>query len=202
MGMVKDMDCLTPRLLNIIFFVFSALIALAFLMKNQVAQIANPLTLSVAYLGIILLERYTIFKLKSYIRVVLIVTFLSHSLFGEYFRAYYTTGWFDNGLHLFGSFSFALFSYELLSTFISISSSKPKTLTFLLVSLLGICLGTFFELIEFSLDQLLHEHNQFGLIDTDLDLVFDVIGSLLAGLFVVKKNLLKELCGTLRRLLS
>ena len=76
----------------------------------------------------------------------------------------------------------------MLNSFIMLRSSRPAVFTFILISLIGISLGTFFELIEFSLDSLFNEHNQLGLIDTDLDLVFDCIGSFLAGGFLLAKD--------------
>lgn len=178
----------TPFLINSIYFISNMFVALGFLLKGQSTKIANPAATSLFYLGIILLEHFTSFKLKNYIRLLLIFTLTSHSLFGEYFRAYYRTEFFDNALHFLGSFSFALLAYELLQSFFTMRSNHPTTLTVILVSALGISLGIFFELIEFSLDLLLKENNQNGLFDTNLDLVFDVIGSFSAGLFLVVKD--------------
>ena len=172
-------------LLNSSCFITNLLIAMGFLSKGQPEQIANPAATSFFYLGVILLERFSPFKLKNYLRGLLILTLISHSLIGEYYRAYYTTVYFDSALHFAGAFTFALFAYELLTTFVKIRSSHPSLFAFMLISLLGICLGTFFELIEFSLDVLFKVNTQFGLIDTDLDLLFDVFGSFLAGLFIV-----------------
>lgn len=169
------------KILNYSFFILNALVSLGFLTKVHPNLIANTVATTLFFAGIMLVEKFTSFRLKNYIRLMLLITLISHSLLGEYFQLYYTTGYFDNALHLFGSLSFALFTYELISSFMLIQSSRPILLTFILVSLLGICLGTLFELIEFTLDQLLKERNQFGLVDTDLDLLFDVLGSLLAG---------------------
>lgn len=175
-------------LLNIIFFSANTVVAIGFIAQGRMSQIANPAAASLFYLGIIILESYTWFKLKNYIRVLLIVTLTSHSLIGELLRAYYYTAWFDNSLHMFGSFTFAILSFEILTAFLRIKSSKPVMLTFVLVSLLGIAIGTLFELIEFSLDRLLSERNQFGLIDTDLDLAYDLLGSLISGIFLALKD--------------
>lgn len=174
-------------LLNSSYFLINLLIALGFLFKGPVNQIANPITTSLFYLGVMLLERFSAFKLKYYLRGLVLLTLVGHSLIGEYYRAYYTTAYFDNLLHFAGTFAFALLSYEILNSFIKIRSSHPALLAFILTALLGICLGTLFELLEFSLDQLFKEHNQFGLMDTDLDLLYDVLGSSMAGLFMVKE---------------
>lgn len=172
-------------LLNSSYFLINLLIAVGFLFKGQPTLIANPIATSLFYLGVILLERFSTFKLTYYIRGLVLLTLVGHSLLGEYYRAYYTTTYFDNILHFVGAFTFALFAFELLNTFIKIRSSHPALLTFMLITLLGICLGTFFELLEFLLDQLLHERNQFGLFDTNMDLVFDALGACFAGIFIV-----------------
>ncbi|MHB8984231.1 MAG: hypothetical protein ACYC4E_02630 [Carboxydocellales bacterium] len=136
----------TARALNCFFFITNFLIAIAFLLNGTSQGAANPIVTSIFYLGVVLLEKFSLFKLKNYIRVLLILTMTSHSLLGEYFRAYYQTAFFDNALHLIGSFSFALFAYELLRVFVKMQSSQPELFTFILVSLLGTTLGTFFEL--------------------------------------------------------
>lgn len=177
-----------PFALNIAFYTTNFFIALGFILKGSFNQIANPISTSLFFLLLLLLDRYTKFELNGLTRVLVMITLISHSLFGEYLRAYYTTGYFDNLLHFFGTFSFALLSYEVFLTFIKVRSSLPALFIILLVSFLGISLGTFFELLEFALDRLLHERNQFGLIDTDLDLLFDVVGAFCAGIFIAIKN--------------
>jgi len=49
------------------------------------------------------------------------------------------------------------------------------------VTTLGITLGVFLEILEFVLDIIRKKNNQRGLLDTDFDLVYDVIGAILAG---------------------
>ena len=175
----------TARILNLGFFLIQFLITIGFILKQQFDYIFNPLITSLFYLGVILLERFTTFKLKNYIRILLIITLSSHNLIGEYYNAYNKVPFFDNALHLFGIFSFSLFVYTLLVSTIDIKASRPMLLTFILVILLGIAMGTIFELMEFALDQFTNENNQRDLTDTDLDLLFDLIGALLAGIFVV-----------------
>jgi len=75
-----------------------------------------------------------------------------------------------------------LAAYNLMTTFIRIQSSHPGLFIFLIVTAIGISLGTIFELLEFILDLILKEKNQFGLIDTDWDLFYDLIGALFAGI--------------------
>lgn len=182
------MNCRRARLINILFFISNFGVALGFLIKGQFPKIANPAVITIFYIGVILLERFTTFKLKNYIRVLLYITLTGHSLVGEYFGAYYSTAFFDNALHFLGSFSFALFAYDLMNSFIKVRSSHPALFIFIIVSIFGISLGTIFELLEFFLDLSFKEKNQFGLIDTDWDLFYDVIGSFFAGIFIVLKD--------------
>lgn len=188
-GIDAEMLNNTTRFLNSIYFFSNFLIAAGFLIDKRAPQIANPVITTLFYLGLIYLEKRTSFKLNNYIRLLLIATLISHSFVGEYLRLYYTTAYFDKALHSFGSFSFALLAFELLNSFLVIFSSRPPVLIFILVSLAGVTIGTLFEIMEFSLDRLLGEKNQFGLIDTDLDLLFDLLGSLCAGIFLAVKNL-------------
>ena len=44
-------------------------------------------------------------------------------------------------------------------------------------------MGVVFEIIEFTHDSLLKTKKQKGLIDTDFDLISDVIGAIIAGVF-------------------
>lgn len=177
----------TTRLLNIFYFAVNIFTAAAFLAGGQPRQVANPVAATCFYVGLVLLEKHTRFKLKNQLRILLIMTLISHSLIGEYLRAYYDTAFFDNFLHFFGTFTFALLAFELLETFVRIQSSPQKIFAFILVTSLGISLGTLFELLEFSLDILFKQHNQFGPVDTNLDLIFDTLGSILAGVLTAFK---------------
>lgn len=186
------MDNKMAKLLNCLYFLLQIIIALGFVLKHEYGYLSNPALTSFVYLGILGLERYTAFKLKNFVRVLLIITLTSHNLFGEYFNAYNTTPFFDNALHLFGIFSFSIFGYALLTSAIRIESPKPLVLTFILAILLGISMGAVFELLEFALDILSAQHNQHSLRDTDLDLFYDAIGALSAGIFILLTNPLQS----------
>ena len=173
-------------ILNYIFFLAQLLIAVGFIAKRQYIFIFSPGTTSLVYVGIVLTEKFSTFRLNNFTRALLIITITSHDFFGEYLNFYTNVTYFDKFLHMFGAFSFALVAFELLSHFINISTSKPKLLTFIIVLLLGISLGTIFELQEFLLDIITKGRNQGGLIDTDVDMFHNLIGSVLAGLFQVR----------------
>lgn len=181
------------HLLNILYLILTILISIGFILDKRFDYLFNPAITSLFYLLLLLLERFSSFKTKHYIKLLLIITLTSHNFFGEYLDAYNKTNYFDNILHFFGSFSFALFAYDLINEFVRIRSSRPFVFTFLFVTIMGISLSTLFELGEFTLDHFLHQNNQRGTVDTNIDLVFDILGSMLAGFFMGKKEPVKDL---------
>jgi VanZ family protein len=99
--------------------------------------------------------------------------------FGYYLEYYLRSKTFDRYLHTFGSFSFAQLSFCILDDFIDTNSSKIFRSAF--IFLLGNTIGIIYELIEAKLDTTADIKNQKGLKDTNMDLLFDMVGSLLAS---------------------
>ncbi len=104
--------------------------------------------------------------------------------FGQYLRMYYKSLVFDRYLHAYGSFGFALLSFHLLNHFLTVGGS-PLFLA-LFVFLLGNTLGVIFELLEFSYDlkPTNFTKSQHGLKDTDMDMLFNLFGSIGAAIFI------------------
>lgn len=176
------------RILTYAYFLVHVLIIVGFILRKMYTPIYNPLATALFYLGVLALEKFTIVKIKNYIKLLLMFCLFGHSVIGMYYDAYYKLPYFDKLLHFFGGFGFAIFAYTLLKTYIKIEPSRPLLFTFILLILLGVTLGTIFELIEFTVDRLFKEHNQHGLIDTDTDLLFDLIGAFTAGVYMFKRN--------------
>ncbi|MDF9408653.1 MAG: hypothetical protein A4E52_00542 [Pelotomaculum sp. PtaB.Bin013] len=136
---------------------------------------------------------YTVFEVKfkyhlsNYIRGTVILTIIGHNFFGEYLDLYITSPIFDRGLHIFGTYAFVLFIYSLLYK-MNIKPLPQKSGIFIYVVLLGISLGTLFEIVEFLTDIMLKPEVQYqtDLVDTDLDLVCDVIGAIIAAFHINK----------------
>ncbi len=89
---------------------------------------------------------------------------------------------FDRYLHTYGSFSFALLAYSLVLNLFVTGGSKAYQSLF--VFTIGMALGAIFELIEARSDWKKGSNNQRGLQDTNMDMLGDLIGSLLAGVCV------------------
>lgn len=124
------------------------------------------------------------FPIRNFIIVFLVCTILCHALVGECFDVYHKNKYFDRFLHCFGSFTFALFSYSIMQNILGPVQS-PKSYISVLVVVLGISIGTIFEEIEFLIDSLSkkdkNSKNQHGLIDTNFDLLSNIVGSFVAG---------------------
>lgn len=112
---------------------------------------------------------------------MVITTILVHLYMGQLLNYYLKTHWFDNSLHLFGSFSFSLLFYNILSNIYE--KIESKYFRVICIASIGITLGVMFEILEFALDILTGSKNQDSLWDTNLDLIFNSVGAILAGLF-------------------
>ncbi len=99
------------------------------------------------------------------------------------FNLYITSTTFDKYLHIFGIYTVEpLFAYSIAKKIMEIPYNL-KVNIFLHVTLLGVSIGTIFELIEFLGDITTKPTipNQHGLLDTDLDMAANLIGALIAA---------------------
>ncbi|MCM1991694.1 hypothetical protein [Oceanirhabdus seepicola] len=127
----------------------------------------------------------------NYIKVLVIITIILHNLFGQYFNLYKTTNWFDKVLHLFGTFSCSLFFYSIIDSSVEIFS-ESKIFNFIFITSIGITIGVFLENIEFILDVIFKTKNQHGLVDNNLDLIFNLFGATLAGILGTFRTIGKQ----------
>lgn len=124
------------------------------------------------------------YPLSPVILVCVAATVVGDTYLGKKRDLYHTTITYDRLLHLFGSFSFALFAFGILKNLFGPVS--PGYYLPVIVVAEGISLGVLFEIYEFVLDSLPKKsrsvRRQHGLTDTDFDLLADTVGSLLAGI--------------------
>ena len=107
-----------------------------------------------------------------------VLTIIGHTFIGGFLDIYHKSISFDRYLHLFGSFSFSL----LLFSFCDINAIAWGFYRFLFVSMLGNTLGIIFEIGEYFRDTFTQMPKcQHGLADTDLDIIFNFIGAVIAG---------------------
>lgn len=130
-----------------------------------------------------LLAQYKLdFHIKLFIISLVLITFIGHNFIGQYLDWYHQSKYYDAFLHVLGSFSFSLFVYSILDKFTPhITYSKFYVSIFVIT--IGISLGCIFELGEFALDSITGSKHQHGLLDTNSDLLANLIGAIIAGIF-------------------
>lgn len=174
---------MSSLLFIIIFVVFS--IAEIFIVI-QLAKQQNRMYLQAVLSLFLLTFLYILSELIFNIgvpKLVLILVMLSifvQTYFGYFKDLFMRSKTFDRYLHAFGSFSFALFFYSLIERLIN-PLVTPKIFMSIFVFTVGMTVGSLFEIIEFVLDKIKKTKMQKNLKDTDFDMVFDIIGSLLAA---------------------
>ncbi len=133
----------------------------------------------------LIIKRAVNFYVPNYSVILIMLTIVGHVFVGRFLNYYNKSILFDRYLHAFGSFSFAIFSYCLI-LLINTPATNSGVITAIFVFSLGLALGCILELIEFALDKTINkkpssQKSQRGLADTDWDMIFNVFGSLAAG---------------------
>jgi uncharacterized membrane protein YjdF len=170
------------RIIDISYIMFQFLLILILCLGKHFDYASEALAILVSYFVFIFYEKINRIQVENYIRVMFILTLIGNDIFGYYLKLYDTQCNFDKGLHFFGTFTFALFSYSLLSKTLK-RINIPMVIELILIITLGITLGTIFEIIEFGADTIFKTYCQKGLLDTDLDMVFNIIGACCAAIF-------------------
>jgi len=139
---------------------------------------------------IVLWILYTIWEVKSgitvsnYIRAGVMTILISDSYCGLYLDFYVTSSIFDKVQHVFGSYVFSLFAYSIICKLTQPMIGRGFTFIFILT--LGLSIGAIYEVGEFLGDSIVKPRmpSQPNLLDTNLDLIADIIGALLAAVHV------------------
>lgn len=130
--------------------------------------------------------------MNNYVRILVVITLLCDGFFGYYLNLYETSFIFDKLLHVFGTYAFSLFSYILAIQLLR--SPVNRLFKFIVIVCLGLSLGTIYEIMEFFTDTFFHPAlvSQPSLLDTDLDLIGDVIGAVIAGIHGSTVNFMNQ----------
>ena len=132
---------------------------------------------------------YTLLEIKSerylnnYVRIMIMSVIVTHFLLGEYLGLNLSSPLYNRLQHFIGAYAFALFAYSLARQILGQPTfSKPYEL--ILVASLGISMGVLIEIGEFAKDMIFKPQVQYqpGLIDTNLDLIMNMGGSIAAAL--------------------
>lgn len=175
--------------LTLCFFIIQALTTVFFIVSKK-----NDYILEIVFTTLVfLVYTYIEFKYKiyihNYIKAITYFSVLCHTLIGEAFDFYTKSYIYDKILHIFGTYAITLFIYALINQVIH-TELDSEYREFLFIFLLGISLGTFFEIAEFIIDITIKPkvRSQTNLVDTNLDLIFDVLGSLISALHLKLTN--------------
>ncbi|MCX7615287.1 MAG: hypothetical protein N2Z65_05995 [Clostridiales bacterium] len=140
---------------------------------------------AVAILGffsfILYLKIRSIIHVPYFIMLLPLIASFLHSFVGDHLNLYNRSKTFDKYLHAFGTFSISLFTYFIIGNITDPGGSKLFRALF--IFFLGTGIGSIFEVFEFTMDSLHKTFMQKGLKDTDMDMVFNIIGSAAAAIF-------------------
>ncbi|MCX7748378.1 MAG: hypothetical protein N2645_16060 [Clostridia bacterium] len=179
------------KLLTATYTMIAIILSILFLLRNQAMYLFEFLISYFSYLLFLYIEKKRNIRLENYIKWFYILSTTANSLFGEYFNLFNTSTIFDKLLHMVGTFTFALMAYSL---FIKIFDSRVYTPAFIftITVSLGMAIGVLFEIIEYIADIYLKTLNQPSLEDTNLDLIFNLIGAVLASLLIISNQKLVD----------
>jgi hypothetical protein len=167
---------------SLVLFVIVQLFIIYQLYKKK-KKVGSHSTLISFILFCILLVAIYIFRINVplYVLLLCIIVLLLNSIIGYYLEYFWKSITIDRYLHGFGIFSFTLLFYFVI-TDLAISGGA-KLYQALFIAFLGISLGAIYEISEFRTDSKRNTRMQKGLKDTNVDIVFDVIGACAAAVF-------------------
>ena len=173
-----------PLWLVLIFIVFTLLslsAAAASLRKGQKQFGRAALWACISYA--LIFSAIWIFGLSipSYVIFLTMLSVFIVSFFGYHLAWFNRSKVFDRYLHVLTPFAFALLVYCVIRNLFLTGGSRAYQSLF--VFTIGMTLGILNELFEAAMDAKSDTNNQRGLKDTNMDLLGDLIGSLLAGAF-------------------
>ncbi len=183
-----DKDKKIKQIILVAFTLIYIILSILFIVNKQIPYLVESIVIYFAYLLYVYLEKKGKIFIRWFILILGLVNAVIHSYMGHHIRLYDTSLYFDKILHVYGIFSFSLAAYSIIVDSPNISLNS-KLWIFIIVSLCGIAIGTLFEIVEFTLDLILKTQSQKGLLDTNLDLVSDVIGALAAGLLAANSKI-------------
>lgn len=168
-------------LMTIIFSIITLFICTGVLLKRKYAFFIEEMIIYIFYIIFLVMQYKFKFYVNPLIIFLVIISFIGHSLIGEYLNVYTSSKYFDRFLHAFGSLALSLFFYSILDK-LTIHSMNSQFYVSTFVATIGISLGCIFEVFEFILDTTSNSKNQHGLKDTNFDMISDIIGATIAGL--------------------
>jgi uncharacterized membrane protein YjdF len=173
---------LLRKILDGIFLAIQVALMLGLADKGYPDFIRSVAATTLVWIGYVWLESRQYITMNNYVRAVVMLTIISDGFFGYYLGYYVTSNVFDKLLHIWGTYAFSLFAYVLAVQ--QMNSPLPRMISCILIISLGISLGALYEIAEFLVDSFGNPvlPGQPSLHDTDLDLIGDTIGAILAAI--------------------
>ncbi|WP_203364072.1 hypothetical protein [Bacillus sp. REN10] len=144
----------------------------------------------VASLLPVIIERLSRSQLKKALVVSYFIFLIGSQVFGSLMR-FYSLGWWDTFLHFLSGGLIAFAALELMDRWLTPATRKGMSRRFVFLFLFAVSVlgGVFWEIYEFSADQLLGTTTQGGgNVDTMGDLIADSLGGLLVAVIVAFKK--------------
>ena len=178
----------TSLKINVVFLTIQIILMLELYRQGQYSYTRSILVTTCLWGLYTFLEIKYVFSMNTYVRIIILLTLIFDGFFGCFLDLYTTSSVFDKCLHVFGTYAFSLFAYVLV--FQLLKHPINSYFKFILVVCLGVSLGAFYEILEFLTDTISHPTpiSQPSLLDTDLDLMGDVIGANLAAIHATFKK--------------
>ncbi|MCE5286174.1 MAG: hypothetical protein LLG02_10055 [Pelosinus sp.] len=176
-----------------VFLMLQAAVMVGLMLNNQPGYLRSVLGTTGVWLLYTFLEARYHLKMSTYVRVLMVLTIFFDAFFGFYCDLYVSSFVFDKVLHFFGTYALSLFAYILVMQMQT--NLVDNSVKFILAACLGLSLGAFYEILEFAVDSISHPipPGQPSLLDTDVDLIGDMLGGLLAGLHVSSRKFINQL---------
>jgi uncharacterized membrane protein YjdF len=139
-------------------------------------------------------KRYKV-RVNNYIYAITLLSIVSHTFLGEWLGLYIKSNFFDRIQHIFGTYALTLYIYSFINERLGKTYTPSRELIDILA--LGIALGAILEILEFIADLLLKPQMPYqpSIMDTDLDLIFDVFGAFVAVIHVYVQRFYYKLKG-------
>lgn len=175
----EDASVFLSYFLQLLIFIY---ILIGILEKNVLPVIEGILCLVITFLPIIIKRKWNL-HLPWVLNLLIVISLYLHAegrllSFYTLFYPYY-----DKIAHFVGSATIALLGFAttiILDKFTEIKLNKVSIISFIIIFTMAI--GGAWEILEFTSDVILKTNHQPSLLDTMLDLIFDLIGGIFIAL--------------------
>ncbi|WP_371361734.1 hypothetical protein SRRS_30820 [Sporomusa rhizae] len=128
-------------------------------------------------------------RINYYIQVAVVIAIIGDGFLGFFLNLYVLSPTYDRVQHIFSTYAISLFLYSIVTFFMK-KTIEIQWIRFVIVAALGMAAGSLYEIIEFAADTIMKPQilNQPSLQDTDLDLISNTIGAIIAGIHSMRQS--------------